>query len=114
MEVGKLTIAGYESFLSSHGRVVVHFWADWNRYDDAVRESLEALAKSHSDMVAFASFDTSPKEHWDKCIELKIAGLPVLILYKDGKQFETLRGVDLQSRDHIESGLKRAFELNAS
>jgi thiol-disulfide isomerase/thioredoxin len=89
MGVTELHAGNYESFVHPHAHVVIHFWADWNHYDDAVRDVIEQLAQDLT-AVQFASFDTSPEENWAKCRDLQIKNLPTLVFYRRGERTKTL------------------------
>ena len=91
MGVTELNAANYESFVQSSAYAVIHFWADWNRYDDPIRNVMKRLAEDLKE-VGFASFDTSPEENWPVCQELHIKAIPTLVFYRKGERIKTLAG----------------------
>src|SRR5215213_6907355 len=103
MEVEALNLGGYQAFIESYPRVVVHFWADWNLHDKEMRERLNELAKHYGNSIKFASFDTSPEVHWEKCNELDIKAIPALVFYNKGKHYKTVVG--LSNRENTETEL---------
>ena len=105
MAIVALDATSYNTLVESNNRVVVHFWADWNRIDEQMRERLEEVNTSYGALIAFASFDTSPEEHFEICRRVRLVNLPSLCLYRSGKLVETIVG--LGDRQRIVSGLER-------
>jgi thiol-disulfide isomerase/thioredoxin len=84
----------YQSFVESYPHVVIHFWADWNLYERDIRERLSDMSEIYADSIKFGSFDTSPKQHWEKCHELHILNLPTLVFYKHGEVLNIATGLE--------------------
>jgi thioredoxin len=86
--------------------VVVDLWAPWCGPCKMVKPSLEKLALEYSGRVDL--WQINADENQDLLRQLKVYGIPTLIVYRDGK--ETLRKVGAKSAGE----LKKLFEALAT
>ncbi|MCC9606742.1 thioredoxin family protein [Blastopirellula sp. JC732] len=97
-----IPIADYESFLSERRCVVVHFWAPWNAIDRQQDRELKKVRKKWEDRVSFVSCDTDEAASEALCRGVKLAAVPSLVFFIDGKRRELLPGVrDAAALDQI-------------
>jgi thioredoxin 1 len=98
----------YQAFVEFYPRVVVHFRASWNQYDEDMHKRLSELSEIYAGSIKITSFDTSPEEHWEKCRELQISNLPSLVFYKHGRLID--KAVGLGTENKTKADLDRLLE----
>lgn len=101
------SIKEYDKFVMSQPVVLIHFWAEWNSYDDSMRALLKNL---HIDDKEFSIgfVNTDLDEMKPLCRKLKILNLPTLIFYKNGHNIGTQIG--MESEDAIYNKLKELVD----
>src|SRR5262249_25834498 len=93
MKIVSVSAKEYWEFIESSPIVVIHFWADWNRYDDQMRERLAAVNPVYERIVSVGAFDTTPEEGWNICRQVGIVNLPALVYYRNGDHVRTEMGL---------------------
>lgn len=89
MATTDLTIAEFESTVSSDGIVFVDFWADWCGPCKSFAPIFEAAAEKHDD-IAFAKVDTEAQQ--ELAGALAIRSIPTLMIFRDGIQLFSQAG----------------------
>lgn len=92
-ETGDLVqVTGKEHFrnVTSEGRVLVDFYADWCGPCKAMAPILKDLAKTHSDTLTVAKVNVD--EHRELAEEHGVRGIPYLVLYQDGEAVDNSTG----------------------
>jgi len=79
-----------EEVLKSTIPVLVDFWAPWCPPCLMVAPVLEELAKEHAGKIKVVKVNTD--EHQNRAGELSIRGIPTLIIFKNGSEFERVVG----------------------
>lgn len=92
----------FETIKNSPRPVVVDLWAPWCGPCKVVKPILEKLAREYAGRVDLWQINSDDSQ--DLLRELKVYGIPTLIVYRDGQ--ETLRQVGAKSA----SSLKDLFE----
>ncbi len=85
-----------EEVLRSSMPVVVDFWAPWCGPCRTIAPVLEVLAKEFAGRVTIAKINTD--ENKQNAAQLGIRGIPTLILFRDGKEFDRIVGAADKSR----------------
>ena len=83
-----------EQVLNSKGVVIVDFWADWCAPCKALAPILEKVAEKHEDSVKIAKLNVD--ENQDIAMRYQITGIPTVKFFKDGKEVETIIGLQTQ------------------
>lgn len=78
-----MSLEQYEALLRSDKLVLVDFYADWCAPCKKMKPYLEKIAVEMADTVTLVRIDAD--ENAELCKTLKVAGLPVLKLYKDNE-----------------------------
>jgi len=86
----EITRVEYDSILNSDKLVLVDFYADWCGPCKKMKPYLEEIAKDMAEKVLVIRINADGNQAL--CKELKIDGLPVLMLYKDKVLFWTNTG----------------------
>ncbi len=85
MPTKAVTDASFEAdVLKSDKPVLVDFWADWCGPCKMIGPSLEEISDELADKVTIAKMDIV--ENTDVAGKLGVQSIPLLILFKDGKQ----------------------------
>ena len=85
-----ITDLTFQEVILGNALVLVDFWADWCNPCKFLDPELEHLAKEYEDKILFAKMDVD--EHTKVASEFGIMTIPTLILFKDGKEIERIRG----------------------
>ena len=84
--------------------VVLHCWAEWNRYDRLMDTLLQESMAPFADRMAFYSFDTTPEEGWPFLEKWQVMNLSALVCFVDGYHHETQIG--LRPKPEVEAKLQ--------
>jgi thioredoxin 1 len=76
--------------LTSKGKVVVDFWADWCGPCKMVAPILEALAEDFPEQITI--YKINADENSGLVAEVKISSIPTIIVYEDGKETKRIIG----------------------
>ena len=79
-----------EIVLKSDVPVLVDFWAPWCAPCRMVAPVLEELAREHTGKITVAKVNTD--ENQSRAGTLGIRGIPTLIIFKNGSEFERVVG----------------------
>jgi thioredoxin len=79
-----MSIADYNKLTNSYKKVLIDFYAEWCAPCKKMKPYLEEIATEMKDEVKVIRIDAD--QHKSLLKELKIDGLPVLILYKNATQ----------------------------
>lgn len=104
MDAIPVSLETYSDFIKSKPVVVIHLWAEWNRYDEEMKSRLKQIAATFTEQVALGAIDTDQQEMWGVIKELKVLNLPALAYYKNGQHIETVIG--MRPKEQIEAKLK--------
>ena len=90
-----------------NGIAVVDFWAEWCLPCYNLLPALETVAKEFED-VKFYKIDID--KHPDIVEKLKIQSIPLIVVYKDGKEVSRLVGSPREKKeDYLRWTIRRAF-----
>lgn len=84
-----------EQVLNSKDPILVDFWSPSCTACMALLPHVEEFEKKYGDRLKFASLDTSKARRL--AISQKVMGLPVIAIYKDGQNVESLISQDATS-----------------
>jgi len=94
-----------ELVLNSPLPTLVDFWAPWCAPCRMIAPIVEDLARDYESQAVFAKVNTD--ENVEMAGKLGIMGIPTLILFKDGREFD--RVVGYVQRRTLEDKLKAAL-----
>lgn len=89
--------------IENKGVVIVDFGAPWCPPCRVQEPILEELGKDYGNRVVIAKVDAD--EEPELASRFGIMGLPTLLVFKDGKLVDTMRG--LQSKEYISTNINR-------
>ncbi|WP_028596647.1 thioredoxin [Paenibacillus assamensis] len=101
MTIIHTTGASFKKDIKSNGYTLVNFWAPWCGPCRSLAPILETFARKNSSEIKVLKVNVD--EHTEITNQFKIKGLPTTILFKNGKQIDTLVG--LVSLDKLEQML---------
>jgi thioredoxin 1 len=74
----------------SHGIVMVYFWSTWCGHCKRYAPVFDELAKEYAGKIQFAKLNCD--ENADVANKCQVRGTPTMIVYRDGKQVESILG----------------------
>jgi len=87
----------HETISNSKTPVLIDFWAAWCGPCRAVAPVIESIAEEYGDELFVGKFNVDENEAI--VTELRITGIPTVILFKDGEALETLVGA-MKAKDY--------------
>jgi thioredoxin 1 len=94
------------SGLVAEGNVLVDFWGPRCQPCLALMPAVEALETTYDGRLALVKVNAP--DNREVCRELKVAGLPTYVLYRDGAEIERLTGNP--TKGDIEAAVARLVE----
>lgn len=101
------SVKEYDNLIKSQPVVLIHFWAEWNSYDNLARALLKEL-NIVEEGFSLGFVNTDLAEMKPLCRKLKILNLPTFMFYKNGRIVETRIG--MESEEAIYNKLKELFD----
>ncbi|MBU4265974.1 MAG: thioredoxin [Candidatus Altiarchaeales archaeon] len=86
-----ITDLTFQEVILGNALVLVDFWADWCNPCKFLEPELEDISQEYEGKILFAKMDVD--EHTKVASEFGVMTIPTLILFKDGKEVERIRGV---------------------
>jgi thioredoxin 1 len=105
----KLKDIDFQSFkkevLDSDAPVLVDFWADWCMPCKMISPVIDELSADYEGKVKFTKVNVD--DNTRLATELQILSIPVLILFKNGKELMRITGVN--TKEHIKREIDAAL-----
>lgn len=79
----EMSLKEYEKLVQSDKTILVDFYAEWCAPCKKMKPYLEEIQQEEADKVTVIRIDAD--QHPELCKQLKVAGLPVLKIYKNGE-----------------------------
>ena len=106
--IGDVTTDTFEEeVVQSERPVLIDFWGPQCNPCLALSPHVEALAERYNQKVKVIKIDASKNRRL--CLRLKVIGLPMILLYANGKEIGRISGSNLKPLD-IEELLKSVIE----
>jgi thioredoxin 1 len=101
-----LTDANYEEQISKADRpVLVDFWAPWCGPCKAIAPVIEEVSETYKDRAIIAKINVD--ENQKAASTYGVRSIPTIILFKDGKVFDTVIG--LVPKERLEEFINKAL-----
>jgi thioredoxin 1 len=101
-----LNDANYEEQISKAGKpVLVDFWAPWCGPCKAIGPVIEEIAETYKDRAVIAKINVD--ENQKAASTYGVRSIPTIILFKDGKVFDTVIG--LVPKERLEEIINKAL-----
>jgi len=101
-----LNDGNYEEQIGNAGKpVLVDFWAPWCGPCKAIGPAIEELAETYKDRAVIAKINVDDNQK--AAAAYGVRSIPTLILFKDGKVFDTVIG--LVPKDRLEKLIDKAL-----
>jgi thioredoxin-like negative regulator of GroEL len=100
----RLTAPTFAAFLTSHRVAAVHFDAEWDLHRAAVRQSMLAAEAALAGRAGFAEVDIDASV--DLARSIRLANVPLVAYYRDGRLVAALVGADQDVRARTERVLR--------
>lgn len=104
-KVIKVTAASYKKEIAK-GIVLVDFWAQWCGPCRMMNPILNDIAGEMKDSVKIAKFNVDENKRF--AIEKGISSIPLIIVYKDGKEIDRITGV--VSREELKAVIRKHYK----
>jgi thioredoxin 1 len=96
--------SSFESLIQSDTPVLIDFWATWCGPCRAMAPALDALKADLGDRVRVVKIDVD--KNIDLAVQMKVLGVPTLMLYKSGELLWKEAGV--QTREQLLQVIRNA------
>ena len=101
-----LNDSNYEEEISKSGKpVLVDFWAPWCGPCKAIGPVIEELAETYKDRAVIAKLNVD--ESRNAASNYGVRSIPTLIIFKEGKVFDTIIG--LVPKERLEEFINKAL-----
>ena len=101
-----LNDSNYEEEISKSGKpLLVDFWAPWCGPCKAIGPVIEELAETYKDRAVIAKLNVD--ESRNAASTYGVRSIPTLIIFKEGKVFDTIVG--LVPKDRVEEFINKAL-----
>jgi thioredoxin 1 len=98
-----VTDANFEDFTRKYPVVVIDCWAPWCGPCRMLSPTIDVLSKEYKGKVAFGKLNTD--ENFATASKFRIASIPTLLYFKDGKLVD--KSVGALPRSMLESQIKK-------
>ena len=90
--------ASFDDFIRSFPIVVIHFRAKWNKYDEGMMKTIEAVGLMFAGRVMLGSVDVDREEMWPICSVARVLNIPALSYYVRGVHVGTVTGLEAREK----------------
>ena len=88
--------------------MIIDFYADWCGPCKHIKPLFSQLASQKKDQVKFCSINVDNPATKEICMNLQIQAMPTFIAFKDGEQFDKLRGANPANLNELVKKLMNA------
>ncbi|HEY0429446.1 MAG TPA: thioredoxin family protein [Pyrinomonadaceae bacterium] len=99
------SVEDFNSFIRAKGVVIIHFWAEWNRLDNEMKEILKELEFEFGRKVKFYSLDVDQPHLFDLLRNLRLSGVTALAYFKDGNKIAL--EVSLKNKEYVQNKINQ-------
>ncbi len=93
MELLEVTTATWaHEVLDADQPVLVDFWAPGCQPCLELLPAVEALSQAHATDLKVVTVNATAQENWPLCIEQKVSGLPLYLLFRQGQEMQRIAG----------------------
>lgn len=101
------TIEEFEDFTKTSPLALIHFWAEWNRYDITAKDILDEIDKEFEGKIIFASLEVDQEHLIDFVRGLGVYNIPAFAYFKNGNKLAVEIG--LQTKEGFLQRIEEVF-----